>query len=466
VGLTLESEKFLWEVHELYQRLLEIGAMVVKRAEELGASQAEAYVAASRSFTIDVENNAIKSASEKRDAGCGIRSVVKKGGIGFAYVTTIQDEDLFEAAAKSVKLAKVSVPDPDFVALPSYDGIYPAVKGRFESAIRNLSSEGAAELIMRTVDATNEAVDTKQTAVEAQLNASTGAKAIVNSLGISGSVETAFMFINSSPTVKDDTEQTSSYEFQVSRNLKSIDPEWVGSTAGRNAINNLGSRTIEGGDMPIILTPLAVSTIIGGGFGGAINAEEIQYGRSYIADALGESIASEALSIMDDSHIAGGIGSRPFDAEGVPTQRTQILHGGVLKNILHNSYTANKDQVENTGNASRPSYSGLPSISPSNIVIAPGKGSLDDLVSEIKKGILFMYTGDRPNMTTGDLSAMVMEGHYIKDGAIEHPVKNTLVGINMRDLLQRVHRVGADVRVTSTVVTPSIVVESARVTSG
>ncbi|MCK5303270.1 MAG: hypothetical protein KAJ96_09030, partial [Candidatus Thorarchaeota archaeon] len=96
----------------------------------------------------------------------------------------------------------------------------------------------------------------------------------------------------------------------------------------------------------------------------------------------------------------------------------------------------------------------------------PGKGSLDDLVSEIKKGILFMYTGDRPNMTTGDLSAMVMEGHYIKDGAIEHPVKNTLVGINMRDLLQRVHRVGADVRVTSTVVTPSIVVESARVTSG
>ncbi len=453
-------------MYELDQRLLEIGEMVVKRAEQLGASQAEAYVAASRSFTIDVESNAIKSASEKRDAGCGVRSVVKTGGIGFAYVTTIQDEDLFEAAAKSVKLAKVSVPDPDFITLPSYSGSYPAVTGLFDPAIKGLSSEEAAELIMRTVDATNEAVDTKQTAVEAQLNASAGTKAIVNSLGISGSVETAFIFIYSSPTVKDNNDQTSSYEFQVSRNLNSIDPEWVGSTAGHNAISNLGGRTIEGGDMPIILTPLVVSTIIGGGFGGAINAEEIQYGRSYIADALGESIASDELSIMDDSHIAGGVGSRPFDAEGIPTQRTQILHGGVLKNILHNSYTANKDRVENTGNASRPSYSGLPSISPSNLVIAPGKGTLDDLVSEIKKGILFRYTGDRPNMTTGDLSAMVMEGNYIEDGSIEHSVKNTLVGINMRDLLQRVHRVGADVRVTSTVVTPSIVVESARVTSG
>ena len=462
----LGLEIFLWEVHELDQRLLEIGEMVVRRAEELGASQAEAYVAASRSFTIDVENNAIKSASEKRDAGCGIRSVVKTGRVGFAYVTTIQDEDLFEAAAKSVKLAKVSVPDPDFITLPSYSGIYPAVTGLFDPAIERLSSEEAAELIMRTVDATNEAVDTGQTAVEAQLNASAGTKAIVNSLGISGSVETTSMFINSSPTVKDDNDQTSSFEFQVSRRLKNMDPEWIGSTAGRNAVNNLGGRTIEGGDMPVILTPLVVRTIIGGGFGGAINAEEIQYGRSYIADTLGKSIASEELSIMDDSHIAGGVGSRSFDAEGVPTQRTQILHGGVLKNILHNSYTANKDQVENTGNASRLSYSGLPSISTSNLVIEPGRGTLDDLVSEIKKGILFRYTGDRPNMTTGDLSAMVMEGHYIKDGAIEHSVKNTLVGINMRDLLQRVHRVGADVRVTSTVVTPSIVVESARVTSG
>ena len=462
----LGLEKFLWEVLELDRDLLEIGEMVVKRAEELGASQAEAYVAVSRSFTINVENSAIKSASEKRDAGCGIRSVIKKGGIGFAYVTTIQDEDLLEAAARSVELAKASVPDPDFFTLPSYGGTYPAVNGLFDPAIRRLSSEEAADLIMRTVDATNEAVGSKQTAVEAQLNASAGTNAIVNSLGISGSVETASMFIYSSPTVKDDNDQTSSFEFQVSRSLKNIDPEWVGSTAGRNAVNSLGGRTIKGGDMPIIFTPLAVSTIIGGGFGGAINAEEIQYGRSYIADALGESIASEALNIMDDAHIAGGIGSRPFDDEGVPTQRTQILHGGVLKNVLHNSYTANKDQVENTGNASRPSYSGLPSISPSNLVIAPGRGTLDDLVSEIKIGILLRYTGDRPNMTTGDLSAMVMEGHYIKDGAIEHSVKNTLVGINMRDLLQRVYRVGADVRVTSTVVTPSIVVESAKVTSG
>jgi predicted Zn-dependent protease len=77
-----------------------------------------------------------------------------------------------------------------------------------------------------------------------------------------------------------------------------------------------------------------------------------------------------------------------------------------------------------------------------------------------------MNTGDRPNMTTGDLSAMVMEGFYIENGELKHGLKNTLIGINMRDLLKRVSRVGADTRATASMVTPSIVVESAKITSG
>ena len=91
---------------------------------------------------------------------------------------------------------------------------------------------------------------------------------------------------------------------------------------------------------------------------------------------------------------------------------------------------------------------------------------MDDLISEIDKGIYCKNTGDRPNMTTGDLSAMVMEGFYIEHGEIKHPVKNTLIGINMRDLLQRIHRVGADTRATFSIVSPSLVIESAKITSG
>ncbi|MFX0090170.1 MAG: TldD/PmbA family protein [Candidatus Hodarchaeota archaeon] len=446
-------------------KLLEIGEKAVRKAEELGAGQAEAFIASTRSFSINVENNSIKSANEKRDTGCGIRSVVNKK-IGFAYVTTILEEDILEAAEKSVKLAKSAFSDPDFVSLPSYDGAYPRVKGLFDSAIEKLTSEEAANLIVRVVEATKEAVGSMKIATAAQLTATSGNNAVINSLGISGIEKGTVVFLYSYPTVKDNTKQTSSYEYQISRNLKTIDPEWIGQFAGKNALLNFGAKAIESGDMPVLIAPYAVSEIIGNGFGQAINAEEIQYGRSYIMDALGEAIASEELHIVDDAVRPGGIKSRIFDAEGFLSQRVEILTSGVLKNILHNSYTANKDEVDNTGNASRASYSGVPSVSPSNLVISPGKGTQEDLISEIGKGILCRDTGDEPNMVTGELSAMVMEGYYIENGEIKHPLKNTLIGINMKDLLQKVHRIGNDVRVTTDVISPSIIVETAKITSG
>lgn len=447
------------------EQLLDITDKTVRKAESFGADQVEVYTASSRSFTIEVENNSIKSASEKRDAGCGIRSVVGKK-VGFAYVTTVNEEDLIEAAEKSVRLAKASVADPEFVSLPSYDGIYPDVKGLFDPTIVDLSSEEVAELIVRGVDAAKSRLEGKQMAIEAKISTSDGIKVIANSLGVKGSAETTSAWMYVDPVIKVDNEQTSSYEVQISRNIKDIDPEWIGRTAAENVLNNLGAKTTEGGDLPVILTPFAVSTVLGGGFAGAVNAEEVQYGRSYIADALGEEIAAQDLHIVDDGLMDGGIGSRSFDAEGTPSQRTEILSSGVLKSLLHNSYSANKDKVDSTGNASRPSYSGLPSISSSNFMVSPGKGSLEDLVSEVGKGVICRLTGDRPNMTTGDLSAMIMEGFYFEGGEIKHPVQNTLIGINMRDLLKRVELVGADTRVAFSIISPSIVISSAKVTSG
>jgi PmbA protein len=447
------------------ERLLDVAESALKLAESMGATQAEVYASSNKTFSIDVENNAIKGAREKRDSGCGVRTVFGKG-VGFAYVTTLLKDDVEEAVRKSVQLAKSSIPDPSFASLPSFDGSYSEVKGLFDKEIESLASDDAAELVLRTVDATKAQLEGVNSAIEAHVRASSGWRTVTNSLGISGYASSTSTWLYSYPTIKTDGDQNSSYEFQLSRKLSEIEPEWIGKTAAKNALANLGGKTIEGGVMPVIFAPLAVGTIIGGGFGGAVNAEEVQYGRSYIADALGEEIGSVNLEIIDNALLPGGLGSHSFDAEGYPSQSTEILTKGVLKNLLHNSYTANKDQVENTGNASRPSYAGTPSISTSNFIVTPGKGTLEDLISETGRGIVCRNTGDRPNMTTGDLSAMVMEGSYFENGEIRHSVKNTLIGINMRDLIRRVGLVGADVRTSTSVVSPSIVIESAKITSG
>ncbi|MFW9787442.1 MAG: TldD/PmbA family protein [Candidatus Thorarchaeota archaeon] len=460
-----ESDRYLWEVSEMKEQLLEIAEKAVKMAEKLGASQAEAYVGQSKAFAIEAENSAIRNAEEKQDAGIGIRTVINKK-IGFAFVTTLSEDDVLEAVTRSFKLANASIPDPDFVSLPSEDKSYSTVKGLFDKNIAELPSEATADMIIRIIKASKEVLHGRDFAISAGVQSSSGINAVVNSLGISFSESRTSILLYSSPVVRDDGDQTTSYDFQLTRDLSEVDPEHVGRSAGELTLNNLGPKIIEGGEMPVVFAPLGVGTVIGYGFAAAVFAEEVQKGRSYITDAFGDKIASEQLEIVDDGLLTGGLGSRTFDAEGYPSQRTSIIENGVLKGLLHNSYTANKDDVPNTGNASRPSYSGLPSISTSNFIITPGTGTLDDLVSEIDRGVLCRNTADRPNMTTGDLSAMLYEGFYIEKGEIKHPLKNTLVGINMRDLLQRISRVGSDTRTTLAMITPSIVVERATVTSG
>ncbi|MFW9960598.1 MAG: TldD/PmbA family protein [Candidatus Thorarchaeota archaeon] len=449
----------------MVEALLDIGEKAVKLAEKLGAEQAEVYLARSKSFDIEAENNAIKSASESRDAGIGIRTIIDKK-IGFAYVTTLNKSDIAEAVDHSLSFARASIPDPDFHSLPDSLSNYQNAKGLFDEEIHDITAEMTAELIIRAIDATKQVLDGYNYAIEAGVQSSSSVNAIVNSLGIAKTESRTSVSIYAYPIIKAEDDQTASYEYQISRKLNEIDPEWVGKSAGELVIGFLRPKTIQGGEMPVVFAPLGASAILSRGFADAVNAEEVQMGRSYIADAFGEKIASEKLEIVDDGLLPGGIGTRSFDAEGFPSQHTHVIEDGVLKSLLHNSYTANKDRVDNTGNASRPSYSGLPSISTTNFIVTPRKGDVNSFISELDKGVVCRNTGDRPNMTTGDLSAMIIEGYYIENGEIQHPLKNTLIGINMRDLLKRISHVGNDSRTTFSMITPSIVVERANITSG
>ena len=218
--------------------------------------------------------------------------------------------------------------------------------------------------------------------------------------------------------------------------------------------------------MPLILAPQALERVLGEGLTGALDARQIQDGKSYLIDALGAEIASPELEMRDDGLVAGALGSRPFDAEGTPSQSTDLISSGVLRNYLHDSYTCAKDGVRSTGNAWRRSYEVPPRIGPSNLIVRPGTRNLDDLISEISRGVLCTDTFDRPNPVTGELSAMVMEGFLITGGEISHAVKNTLFGITMHDLLKRTVAVGNDVEHRGSVISPSILIESATITSG
>ncbi|MGB9134877.1 MAG: TldD/PmbA family protein [Candidatus Bathyarchaeia archaeon] len=445
--------------------LSELGGSALREAERLGATQTEVYLQFINKLEIKIERGAVRAASKSQDAGCGIRSVIGKR-TGYSFITAISRDGVFQTVHDSISAARSSVPDEHFVALPSYSGSYPTIKDLYDEHVADLTAGEAAELMMRGVSACREVSGLEKNLIRGLISATSFTTVMVNSLGLNCHSQSTEIMLDLTAVIGEGDQQCSSWEEMTSCRLQHIEPEVIGRTAAESALSLRGARTIQGGDMQLVLVPQAIQQLLGGGLVPAVNAREVQDGKSYLVDSLGSTIAPSFVDIVDDALVEGGVGSRSFDGEGSPSKRTAIVDSGVLTSYLHDSYSSSRAQVENTSNASRSSYQHLPVISQSNLTLNPGHGSRDDLVQEIDEGVLCRLTLDEPNMVTGELSAMVMEGFYIRRGEIQHALKNTLFGTTMHSLLKNISTVGSDVERRGSVITPSVVVDSVKITSG
>jgi len=457
--------RFQLEVSKLKDRLLEIGNHVVSHAEKQGANQVEAYLESSRIIEVKIEKGVIRLAAEKIDAGCGIR-VALGNQLGVSYVTSILEKDLELASQDAIKAAKASVPDSDFKSFTSSTSSYPAVQGLFDKELHQIECEEAVEIITRADQASLDVSGKERNLIEGGFTAESKTRVVVNSNEISGSSIDTKTELDVSSTLGTGEDQCSSWEIQDSRFISDIDPEKVGEKSAQNALALRGAKSIDGGDMPLILAPRALWAVLGTGFGKALDARQVQEGKSYLVDSIGSQIASDQLEITDNAILEGALCSRPFDAEGSTSQNTPLIESGILRNYLHDSYTSTKDGVESTGNSNRSSYRATPNIGTSNLVVTPGSSTLDEMISEAKKGVLCTFTFDRPNFVTGELSAMIMEGFLISKGEVQHALKSTLFGTTMQDLLKKTIIVGSEVLSWENIVSPPILVESVKITSG
>ena len=136
-------------------------------------------------------------------------------------------------------------------------------------------------------------------------------------------------------------------------------------------MRRLGGRKVKTAKVPVVLDPLVATSILGHIFEG-INGDSVYRGASFLAGKLGEKIAGEHVTVIDDGTMVGGFGTAPFDGEGIPTRRTVVIEKGVLKSYLLNTYTAKKLGLQTTGNASR-GLAGTPGIGPGNYFLEAGK---------------------------------------------------------------------------------------------
>jgi len=208
--------------------------------------------------------------------------------------------------------------------------------------------------------------------------------------------------------------------------------------------------------VPVVLESNIARDLLGDIFIAA-SGESIFRKASFLVGQLGEQIATERLTIIDDGLILRGLGSRPFDAEGLPTRRTVVIRNGVLESYLLNSYTARKLGLKSTGNAGR-GLSGAPGVEAGNLYVEPGTHSPAEIIKSVSKGLLITeLLGFGVNIVTGDYSRSA-GGIWIENGELTFPVQGVTIAGNLKEMLNSIEMIGNDLDFRGSVVSPTLLI--------
>ncbi len=224
--------------------------------------------------------------------------------------------------------------------------------------------------------------------------------------------------------------------------------------------------SVSTGPKQVIFTPSGVGSALASPLMAGFNGKSVYEGASPVAQRVGQSIVDSGFSLFDDPTLAFRPSSRPFDDEGVPSQRIALIDGGVVRNFLYDLQTAGLAGTKSTGSAGR--GRGLPSPSPSAFTIRPGNIGFEQMVAQIDDGLVVeeLMGAEQGNILGGDFSGNVLLGYKVENGKIVGRVKNTMVSGNVYQLLKKVTAIGSDARwVGHSLYTPSLFFPSVSVAS-
>jgi len=410
---------------------------IMELAKKYSVDQSEAYYSRNRLITIRMAVNEIVEAKSLVTEGVSVRLVVNKS-IGFASSTDLTEEGLKKIVDNAYRIAKSKKPDPDFKSLPMPKKVEDLEEG-FDKALMNLELSEAVEYGASTFK-TGLSID-PNIDLSGSINVINEECRIRNSLGIDVSDTNTFIF---SSITAEKGEEASAMGQTCSRNLKGFDPAKAAREAVETCLKCVGGKGVKPGMYEVIFGPDACADLTEFILAYGLDLSAVETGFSYFRGKLGEEIASGAFTLTDDGRHSKGIASKKVDDEGSPTQRTELIKAGILRNFLCDTYYSNKlsspiREFTSTGNGFRfeavpgRSHSTIPRIQPTNFVIEAGNLSLEDLIEDTKRGILLgriWYTYPI-NPTVGEFST-TNRGNtfYIEDGEIKHPLLPNSFRIN------------------------------------
>ncbi len=420
-----------------------------------------------------IRNSEVFTQNKMQDSGVGFRVAVSGSKVGFACTNTLDYNAIADSAEKALSIAKVSSSVPSF-ALPEPKKP-PFVKGLFDLHIAEVNTEEAVGITNRVIKAA-EGFDKRVIAKDGRVIFQHGWRGIINSLGVDfEEKETkAVVYLGGSGEQKGEV-TGSCADFIFSRTMK-FEPEKVGENVAKMVVQMFNAKSVKSFSGTAIFTPMAVSGQLTDVLVDALKGENVVAERSSWARRLGENVASENITVVDNPLLEGGFSSRSFDDEGCASQKTTVIKDGKLEGFLHDAATANALKAKNTGNASRFSngfdmtrwivgngYRAKPEVYPSNIIINKGNKTREQLISEVKRGILVEAMAGFPQAGSGLMSLQLSQAYYIKDGEVKHAIKGGMISGVAFDWFKNVSGVGNDQKQFQNCVVPSLRVEEVKI---
>lgn len=441
-----------------------LGQSLLDAARKAGAEAADAMVMQGASLSIDTRAGALELAERSEATDLGLRVLI---GQKQAIVSASDGSDatIREMAVRAVAMAREAPEDP-FVGLAGPDQL--ARDWDVASLeLADSSPEPMPAALQQDALAAEAAGMSIQGVSQVQsANASYGAHDVmmVATNGFSGGYRRTSRSVSCVAIAGTGTGMERDYDadartFQT--DLRSAAE--IGRLAGKRAVERLNARQPATGTFPVLFDERISSSLIGHLLG-ACNGAAIARGGSWLLESLGESVLPDSLSLTEDPHRPRASASRPFDAEGLPTQRRAIVDRGVLTGWTLDLSSARKLGMSATGNAAR-GASSPPSPANWNLTLTPGDKTRADLMSDMGTGLLVTsMIGSTINPTTGDYSRGAA-GFWVENGEIAYPVNECTIAGNLRDMLRRIIPAN-DARPYLSRVVPSLLIEGMTLAGG
>ena len=410
------------------------------------SEQVEAFVARGGETDVRIYQGAVEHFVSAQSEGVGIR-VISGGRTGFAYAGTLGESAIAEVLAEARDNVQFGEPD-EYAALAEPDGVAVTEQSLWNDELADYPTDDKINLA-KQLEQLASGRDARVRVDDSNYADAHGESAVASTTGIRMSGRENGCYVSVSTLADDgegdDAETQTGFGFSVGRSPLEFDLDKAAREASDRATRLLGATKPASKRTTVVLDPMVTAQFLGV-ISSTLNGEAVVKGRSLFAERLGDEVAAPLVTLIDDPTNPRAYSSTDVDGEGLAARRNVLIQDGVLKQFVHNTYSARRAGTVSTGNATRGGFAGTPGVGCLAMSLVPGTRSQAELVSDIDDGLLVqsvqgLHSGVNP--VSGDFSTGAA-GLLIVNGDVGAPVREFTIASTLQRMLLDIVEIGGD----------------------